>query len=99
MIFSVLALYPASALDWILLARLGAATIATMPGNPNGVPGTALRSVDAFLVHGLIPAVLLACAIGILVLAISGQWSLVADLAAPPATRPGPQTSAPTHAP
>jgi hypothetical protein len=79
MIFCVLALYPATALDWVLLARLGAATIGTMPGNPNGVPGTALRSVDVFLVHGLVPAVLVACAIGVVVLAVSGQWGVHAE--------------------
>jgi hypothetical protein len=81
MIFCLLALFPASALDWVLLARLGAATIGTMPGNPNGVPGRTLRSADVFLVHGLVPAVLLACAIALLVLAISGQWGMQAGVA------------------
>jgi alpha-1,6-mannosyltransferase len=85
MIFCVLALYPASTLDWVLLARLGAATIGTMPGNPNGVPGTALRSTDVLLVHALVPVVLLACAAGILVLAISGQWGVRADRGTPKA--------------
>jgi hypothetical protein len=79
MIFCVLALYPASTLDWVLLARLGAATIGTIPGNPNGVPGRTLRSTDVLLVHGLVPAVLLACAVGVLLLAISGQWGVQAD--------------------
>jgi hypothetical protein len=92
MIFSVLALYPASALDWVLLARLGAATIGTMPGNPNGVPGRTLRSADVFLVHGLVPAVLLGCAVAVLALAISGQWGVQADVgprALPAAPDPG----------
>ncbi len=44
MIICVLVLYPASRLDWLILARLGAATIANMPGDPSGVPGTALKS-------------------------------------------------------
>lgn len=79
MIFSVLALYPASRLDWVLLARLGAATIGTMPGNPNGVPGPTLRPFDAFLVHGLVPTALLACAVGVVVLAISGRWGVRSD--------------------
>jgi hypothetical protein len=86
MIFCVLALYPASTLDWVLLARLGAATIGTIPGNPNGVPGRTLRSTDVLLVHGLVPAVLLACAVGVLWLAISGQWGVQAE----PVTRQAP---------
>ena len=86
-IFCVLALYPATALDWVLLARLGAATIATMPGNPNGVPGRTLRSAGVFLVHGLVPAVLLATALAVLVLAISGQWGVRTDVG--PRSLPG----------
>jgi hypothetical protein len=80
MVFCVLALYPASTLDWVLLARLGAATIGTIPGNPNGVPGRTLRSEDIFLVHVLVPTALLACAIGVLVLAIGGQWGVQPDV-------------------
>lgn len=91
MIFCLLPLYPASWLDWVLLARLGVATIGTMPGNPNGVPGTALRSADAVLVHGLVPAALLACAIGVLVLAISGQWGTQGDVS--PKALPGSETA------
>jgi hypothetical protein len=86
MIFCVLALYPASTLDWVLLARLGAATIGTIPGNPNGVPGTTLQSEDIFLVHAMVPVVLLACAIGVLVLAIGGHWGVEPD--APPKPLP-----------
>jgi hypothetical protein len=75
-IICLLVLYPASRLDWLVLARLAAATIANMPGDPNGVPGTTLRHFDVFLVHGLAPTVLLAAALGIVVLAISGRWGL-----------------------
>ncbi|HSR87266.1 MAG TPA: hypothetical protein VLM11_24055 [Streptosporangiaceae bacterium] len=89
MIFSVLALYPASTLDWVLLARLGAATIGTMPGNPNGVPGKTLRSADIFLVHGLVPAVLLGCALAVVVLAISGQWGVKPETARRPVPAAG----------
>jgi hypothetical protein len=86
MIFCVLPLYPASWLDWALLARLGIATTGSMPGNPNGVPGTALRSADAVLVHGLVPAGLLACAFGVLVLAVSGRRG-IQDGSGPPRPR------------
>ncbi len=47
MIICVLVFYPASRLDWLVLARLTGATIANMPGDPSGVPGTALKSFDA----------------------------------------------------
>jgi hypothetical protein len=76
MIICVLVLYPASRLDWLVLARLGAATIANMPGDPGGVPGQALQSVHVFLVHMLTPAVLLAAALGVVVLAVSGRWGV-----------------------
>jgi hypothetical protein len=74
MIISVLVFYRASRLDWLVLARLTGATIANMPGDPSGVPGRTLATFDAVLVHGLGPAVLLAVAIGVVVLAVSGRW-------------------------
>ncbi len=76
MIICVLVLFPASRLDWLILARLGAATIANMPGDPSGVPGRALRDFDVFLVHGLAPAVLLAVTVGVVVLAVTGRWGV-----------------------
>ncbi len=78
MIICVLVFYPASRLDWLVLARLTGATIANMPGNASGVPGTTLKSFDAALVHGLGPAVLLAVALGVVVLAVSGRWGCAA---------------------
>jgi hypothetical protein len=76
MIICVLALYPATRLDWLVLARLGVATLANIPGNPDGITGGRMRTADIALVHGLTPAVLLACAIGVVVLAITGQWGI-----------------------
>jgi hypothetical protein len=76
MIICVLVFYPASRLDWLVLARLTGATIVNMPGDPSGVPGPMLRSFDAVLVHGLGPAVLLAVAIGVVVVAVSGRWGV-----------------------
>ena len=84
-IICLLVLYPASRLDWLVLARLGAATIANMPGDPNGVPGRALKQVDVFLVHGFAPAVLLTAALGIVVLAISGRWGIQSEPGRQPA--------------
>ncbi len=87
MIICVLVLYPASRLDWLILARLGAATIANMPGDPSGVPGTALKSFDVVLVHGFAPAVLLAVALATVYLAVSGRWDVQ--------PWPGPDVAAP----
>lgn len=86
MIICVLILYPASRLDWLVLARLCAATIANMPGNVGGVPVKALRPFDRFLVHGFAPAVLLAVALGVVLLVISGAWG--AQEAGPPSAWP-----------
>jgi hypothetical protein len=78
MIVVVLVLYPATWLDWLVLARLTGATIANMPGNPDGVPGHnhALRSFDVFLVHYMTPLVLLG-AVGVLLIMIAADvWGL-----------------------
>ena len=90
MIICVLVLFPASRLDWLILARLGAATIANMPGDPSGVPGRALRDFDVFLVHGLAPAVLLAVTVGVVVLAepVRGRGSRGPARRARPVSRP-----------
>ncbi len=79
LIFCVIALYPASRLDWIVLARLCAATLANMPGNPFGVSGGKLRAFDVFLVHGLTPTVLLVCALALVWLCVSGRWGISAN--------------------
>jgi hypothetical protein len=76
MIICVLVLYPATRLDWLVLARLCAATIANMPGDVGGVPVAALRPLDRFLVHGFAPAVLLEVALGIVLLAVTGAWGV-----------------------
>ena len=73
MIFCVLALFPASRLDWLLLIRLGAATLANMPGDPISAPGSALKVFDRLLVHTLAPAAMLGVAVAVVLLAVSGQ--------------------------
>jgi hypothetical protein len=53
MIICVLALYPATRLDWLVLVRLWIATLANIPGNPDGISGGRMRTADIALVHGL----------------------------------------------
>jgi hypothetical protein len=77
MIICVLVLYPASWIDWLVLARLTAATIANIPGDPNGAPSVHLYQFDIELVHGMAPVVLLAVSTTAVVLAITGWWGVV----------------------
>jgi hypothetical protein len=84
MIVSVLVLYPATWLDWLVLARLTAATIANMPGDPNGPPSVHLWQFDVELVHGLAPVILLAVSAAAVVLAVLGRWGIVRTLVRDP---------------
>jgi hypothetical protein len=77
MIISVLVLFPATWIDWLVLARLTAATIANMPGNPDGPPSPHLYQFDSELVHGMAPVILLAVSAAAVVLAITGRWGIV----------------------
>ena len=96
MAFCLLLLYPASRLDWLLIARLTAATLANTPGNPAPPPGRVLTKLDQLLVHTLAPGVLLACAIALVVLCLTRYWR-----AEPPDSLPslaGPARAAPQAA-
>ena len=95
MAFCLLLLYPASRLDWLLIARLTAATLANTPGNPSPPPGAVLGKLDQLIVHTLAPGVLLACAICLVVLCLTGYWradppGTLADLSRPPRGAPQP---------
>ena len=79
MAFCVLLLYPATRLDWLMIARLAAATLANMPGNPGKPPGHVLDIVDNVIVHTLAPGVLLGCAIALIVFAVTGRWGTAAS--------------------
>jgi hypothetical protein len=79
MAFCVLLLYPASRLDWLMIARLGAATLANIPGNPGKPPGHILDATDNVIVHTLAPGVLLGCAIALIVFALTGWWGTAAN--------------------
>ena len=76
MIICVLVLYPASRLDWLVLARLAAGTIANMPGNPYLHHSHLLLVTDHFAVRILAPAVMLAAAIALVALCVTGRWKL-----------------------
>jgi hypothetical protein len=87
MIICVLVLYPATRLDWLVLARLTAGTIANMPGNPLLPHGHVLNLLDRYAVHAIAPLVILGAAVGLVVLCWSGRWK-PEDTAGPPPTTP-----------
>jgi hypothetical protein len=82
MAICLLVLYPASALDWLVVTRLAVATLANMPGNPGKAPGHLLQVTDKFIVHTLAPVVLLTCAALLVLFALTRQWGVTggADL-------------------
>lgn len=102
MIICLILFYPASRLDWLVLGRLAAATIPTIPGNPPTVMVAGTSHVvilfhNAF-VYALVPLVLLAAAAGLVALCLSGRWNL-RDAGGPPpgsagTALPGPAAAA-----
>ena len=76
MLISVLVLYPASRLDWLVLGRLAAGTISNMPGNPYLQHSLLLWHIDHFAVRVLTPVVMLAAAAAFVALCLSGHWKL-----------------------
>ena len=93
MIICVLVLYPASRLDWLVLGRLAAGTIANIPGNPPGIIGSGTGHLvivaHDILVYALVPLVLLAAAVGLVALCLSGRWNLREPAGPAAATPPG----------
>jgi alpha-1,6-mannosyltransferase len=75
MIICVLVLYPATRLDWLVLARLTAGTIANMPGNPLLPHGHVLNLLDHYAIHVVAPLVILGAAVGLVALCWSGRWN------------------------
>jgi hypothetical protein len=90
MIICVLVLYPASRLDWLVLGRLTVGTISNMPGNPFLQHSHLLLLTDHFVVRALAPMVMLAAAVTLVALCVSGRWKL--------RDSPGPARAAPGDA-
>jgi alpha-1,6-mannosyltransferase len=80
MAFCVLLLYPATRLDWLLIGRLAAGTLANMPGNPGKMPGHVLNALQYQIIHTWAPGVLLGCAIVLVVFALTGWWGTAAPV-------------------
>jgi hypothetical protein len=89
MIICVLVLFPASRLDWLVLARLTAGTISNMPGNPYLHHSHLVVVADHFAVRIMAPLVILAAAVIFVGLCLTGKWKL--------RDSPGPGPGAPGH--
>jgi len=76
MVLCLLALYPASRLDWLVLLRLAAATFALMPGNAGFPPQHLLAGITAASLYWVAPACLLAASAGLVGLVLSQRWKM-----------------------
>jgi len=76
MVLCLLALYPASRLDWLALLRLTAAAFALMPGNAGLPPQHLLAAITAASLYWIAPVLLLAAAAGLVWLCLSQRWKM-----------------------
>jgi hypothetical protein len=90
MIIVLLVYYPATQLDWLVIGIVTAGTIPNIPGNPHA-PGGVVDTIHHVFVVWLAPLALLACAIGLVALCLSGRWKL-SEPSAPPGAAP-PETA------
>jgi hypothetical protein len=76
MIICLLAVYPASRLDWLVVGRLCAGTIALMPGNQAWPPPAWLTSIAQALVGYVVPGIMLAAAALLVWLCLARAWRI-----------------------
>jgi hypothetical protein len=74
MAFCLLALYPASRLDWPLLARLAAVTIYSLPGMPGMPRSPWLAAITTVNEQLTVPATRFAALVAVVLLAVTGAW-------------------------
>ena len=79
----LIALYPASRLDWLVLVRLIAPTFALMPGNAGLPPQHLLAIITNDSLFWWAPAILLAAAIALVWLGVTGAWKMDPPLVSP----------------
>jgi len=90
MIICLLVLYPATRLDWLVLVLVAGGTLPNIPGDPHSSSG-GVATIHHFLVVTFAPLVLLAVAIGLVALCVTGRWKL-SEAGAPPGPAP-PETA------
>jgi hypothetical protein len=75
MIICLLIFYPASRLDWLVLAPVAVGTITAPLGIAEAQLGRAADLIHDFSISVLSPLVLLAAAAGLVALSLSGRWN------------------------
>lgn len=76
MIICPLIFYPASQLDWIVLGRLTVGTVALIPGDPYLHAGHLIDRLNQDILTLWTPIVLLASAVGLAWMSLTGRWRL-----------------------
>jgi hypothetical protein len=88
MAIGLLAIYPASRLDWPVLGQLTASTVALMPGTVTALHPPGLTRLASLASFRLMPAVLLAALAVLVGLCLTRAWGV--GPRRPPPTAPGP---------
>jgi hypothetical protein len=83
MIIALLALYPASRLDYVMIVQMTAGTFALMPGGPFAPPLGWLRTVTNETLSAGAPLVLLAAAAAVVALCAFKAWNIREPVAIP----------------
>jgi hypothetical protein len=73
MIICLLVFYPATQLDWIVLTRLAAGTVALIPGNPNLHAGRLVDGLSQDIITFWAPAALLASVAAVVAVVVTGR--------------------------
>jgi hypothetical protein len=75
MIIVLLMFYPATRIDWLVITRVAVGSLPNTPGNPTNPPGHVLHLLHHWSIVAVAPLVLLAAAIGLIVLCVTRQWT------------------------
>jgi hypothetical protein len=77
MIIGLLALYPASRLDYVVMVQLTAGSFVMMPGGSGLEPPLGwLRTLAHAAWFAWVPLVLVACVVAVVVLCATGAWNI-----------------------
>ena len=87
MIIALLALYPASRLDYVVVVQMMAGTFALMPGGPFAPPLGWLRTFTNETLSAGVPVVLLAAAVAVILLCAFNAWNVGQPVDTPPASQ------------
>jgi hypothetical protein len=75
MIIVLLMFYPATRIDWLVIARVAVGSLPNTPGNPTNPPGHVLDLLHHWSIVAIAPLVLLGAALGLIVLCVTRQWT------------------------